>query len=85
MVVFAITREGYLELEPIIKTLNYPVWVGAGVLSTDELAELRSLGLNLTDFSYAIEPTDIETIQGALETISMHHPEQRVWVEYQPE
>ena len=60
MVVFAITREGYLELEPIIKTLNYPVWVGAGVLSTDEHAELRSLGLNLTDFSYAIEPTDIE-------------------------
>lgn len=85
MVVFAITREGYIELESIIKTLNYPVWVGAGVLSTNELAELRSLGLDLTEFSYAIEPNDIETIQGALETIAVHHPEQRVWVECQPE
>lgn len=85
MVVFAITRDGYLELEPIIKTLNYPVWVGAGVLSTNELAELRSSGLDLTEFSYSIEPTDMGTIQGALETIATHHPEQRVWLEFQPQ
>ena len=85
MVVFAITREGFIELEPIIKTLNYPVWVGAGVLSTNELAGLRSSGLDLTDFSYAIEPTDMEAIQNALETIATHHPEQRVWLEFQPE
>lgn len=85
MVVFVITREGYIELELIIKTFNYPVWVGAGVLSTSELAELRNLGLDLTELSYAIEPNDMETILGALDTIALHHPEQRVWLEYQPE
>lgn len=85
MVVFAITREGYIELEPIIKTFNYPVWVSAGVLSINELAELRNLGLDLTDFSYAIEPNDMETILGALDTIALHHPGQRVWLECQLE
>ena len=85
MVVFAITRDGYLELEPIIKTLNYPVWVGAGVLSNSELAELRSLGLDLTNFSYSIEPNDMETILGALADISTHHPGHRIWLECQPE
>lgn len=85
MVVFAITREGYLELEPIIKTLNYPVWVGAGVLSNSELAELRSLGLDLTNFSYSIEPNDMETILGALADISVHYPGHRIWLECQPE
>jgi len=85
MVVFAITREGYLELESIIKTLNYPVWVSAGVLSTNELAELRSLGVNLTDFSYSIEPNDMETILSALADISLHHPGHRIWLECQPE
>ena len=85
MVVFAITREGYLELEPIIKTLNYQVWVGAGVLSTSELIELRSLGVDLTNFSYSIEPNDMEAIRGALAGISTHHPGHRIWLEYQPE
>lgn len=85
MVVFAITREGYLELEPIIKTLNYPLWVGAGVLSNNELAELRGLGLDLTNFSYSIEPSDMEAIRGALADISMHHPGHRIWLECQPE
>lgn len=85
MVVFVITREGYLELEQIIKTFNYPVWVGAGVLTTNECANLRSSGLDLTDFSYSINPNDIETILGALDTIAIHHPGHRIWLEYQPE
>ncbi|PUA27200.1 MAG: hypothetical protein B0W54_20490 [Cellvibrio sp. 79] len=85
MVVFAITRAGYLELEPIIKTLKYPVWVGAGVLSNSELTELRHLGLNLTNFSYSIEPNNMETILDALADISAHHPGHRIWLECQPE
>ncbi len=84
MVIFVITREGYLELESIIKTTKYPVWVSAGVLSSGELAQLREEGVFLTNFVYSIEPNDIVTINSALESISLHHPGHRVWLECTP-
>lgn len=85
MVVFAITREGYLELAPVIKTLNYPLWVGAGVLSSQEIVELRELGLDMTEFSYVIGPNDMDAILGALDTISTHHPGHRIWIKCLPD
>lgn len=81
MVIFVITKDGYLELEPIIKTAKYPVWIGADILSSNEIANLRKDGVNLTDFSYSIEPSDFETIQDALGDISLHHPGHRIWLE----
>jgi len=84
MVIFVATKEGYKELESIIRTGKYPVWVGAGVLSDNELNEIREVGVYLTNFSYPIDLGNSEVIEEALESISLHHPNERVWVECVP-
>ncbi|MCG5502101.1 hypothetical protein [Ectothiorhodospira lacustris] len=84
MVIFLATREGYKELEPIIRSGKYPVWVGAGVLTEDEMDEIRALGIYLTNFLYAIDLGNSEVVEEALESIALHHPKERVWLECIP-
>jgi hypothetical protein len=84
MVIFAVTRKGYLELEPIIKSALYPVWVGGDVLNEQELDSLRSSNIDLTNFSYTIAPCDDRALDEALITIAEHHPNERVWLECLP-
>ena len=81
MVIFAVTRNGYVELEPIIKSALYPVWVGGGVLNEQELDSLRSIDIDLTNFNYVIDPGDDSALDEALATIAEHHPNERVWIE----
>lgn len=81
MVIFITTRSGYEEMKSLIFSVQYPVWVGAGVLSQREIDAIRMLGTELTNFSYAIEPDNRDHIERALETIGQHHPSQRVWFE----
>ncbi|BFM13935.1 hypothetical protein R50073_01180 [Maricurvus nonylphenolicus] len=84
MVIFVVTREGFIELESVVSTGLYPVWVGAGVLSSEETNSLRSRNVDLTDFTYEIDPGNKQDLDYALSTISEHHPGERVWVECQP-
>lgn len=70
-------------MKRIIKEGNSPVWVNAGVLTDTEIADLRKTGINLTNFSYYIDPTKIHDIGGAISTIQEHHPGERIWVEVQ--
>ena len=58
MVIFVITREGFEELEEIIKTAQYPVWISANVLSKEELESVRLLGVEITNFTYEISLQD---------------------------
>lgn len=81
MVIFITTRNGYEEIKPLIFSTQYPVWVGAGVLSQQEIDAIRMLGVELTNFSYVINPDNRDHIECALETIGQHHPNQRVWFE----
>ncbi|HMW73570.1 MAG TPA: hypothetical protein PKD17_17210 [Cellvibrionaceae bacterium] len=84
MVIFVVTKDGFRELEVIIKTGFYPVWVGANVLSEHELGRYRNMDLDITNFSYEIDPADSEALTDALATIAEHHPGERVWLEYRP-
>jgi len=84
MVIFALSKEGFKELESIIHTGKYPVWVGGGVLTGIEMSIVREKGVDLTNFSYLINPTDDKAIKEALEIIAEHHPGERVWLECQP-
>lgn len=84
MVIFVVTRKGFKELEPIIKSGKYPVWVGEGVLTETEIDEVRNMEVDLTNFSYEINPEDDEALDSALSTIAEHHPNQRVWLECKP-
>jgi len=84
MIIFAVTKEGFRELEPVIKTAKYPVWVGGNVLSESELDRYREMDIDITNFSYEIDPANDEELDGALATIAEHHPEERVWLECRP-
>ena len=60
------------------------MWVGGGVLSDIEISTVREKGVDLTTFSYLINLTDDKAIKEVLEIIAEHHPDERVWLEYQP-
>lgn len=85
MVIFALTRKGFEELESIIKSGDYPVWIGSNVLSGEEIEELRASNIPVTNFTYQIDPVDKEALLEALCTIAEHHPDERVWCECQPQ
>jgi hypothetical protein len=84
MVILVLTKQGYKELEAVIASGKYPIWIGANVLSEKEIRALREEGIDLTDFRYSIDPESREDLDCALETIREHHPDQRIWAEHQP-
>jgi len=84
MVILIATRNGYDELKPIIFSGMYPVWVGADVLSQEEIDAIRELGVYLTNFCYSINVENFYEIEGAVNTINQHHPDERVWLEWLP-
>jgi hypothetical protein len=81
MIIFAVTKEGFQELEPVIKTGKYPVWIGGNVLSESELDRYREMDINITSFRYVIDPANDEELDDALVTIEEHHPKERICLE----
>ena len=81
MVVLALTRGGYDDLRKHTANIPSPLWVAAGVLSEPEIEQLRGAGVEVTDFTHQIIPSDTSAIEGAIETIAQHHPGQTIWVE----
>jgi len=81
MVIFALTKDGYEEIADMIQSAEFSVWVNKGVLTDEEMNNLRRAGVSLTNFTNYIAPTKLNAILEALETIGEHHPGERVWVE----
>jgi hypothetical protein len=84
MVFLALTRSGYEELCPQLTRAPSPLWVSAGVLSEQEIAALRSEGVEVTNFSHVIDTTDRDAVEAAIASLREHHPSERLWVEYAP-
>ena len=79
LVFFATTRsafESYMRLAHA----NVPLWVGAGVLSKHELAALRAMGRDVTDFNHPIDTGEVAAVRDAVLTIQEHHPGRVTWV-----
>ena len=79
MVFFAITLQGldsYMQLQ----RFDHPLWLGGGVANESMLGQLRAQHVALSVFNDAIDPSDSDRIEGALDTIREHHPEHIVWV-----
>jgi hypothetical protein len=79
MVFLAVNRSGYEAYRAL--GISGALWVGAGVLSDEELASLRRLGVDVTNFNYEIELHDSEVISGAVDTIKEHHPGEVLWMQ----
>jgi hypothetical protein len=82
MILFILTREGYDDMRPLVAASQ--VWTNLGLLTDAEIDHLRTTGVDLTDFTFWIDPGDMKEIQSALNTIALHHPGQRIWVETKP-
>ncbi|UTW49282.1 hypothetical protein [Bacterioplanoides sp. SCSIO 12839] len=84
MVIFVATREGFKELESVILTGEHAVWIGADVLSDKELESVRDAGVYVTNFLYVVDLNNKDVVDAALEDIALHHPDERVWLEWLP-
>jgi hypothetical protein len=58
------------------------LWIGGSVLTDREIIGLRERGYSVTVFAHRLD-TD-EDIADAKETISEHHPHERLWVDEFP-
>ncbi|MGD9719029.1 MAG: hypothetical protein AB7U24_07300 [Sulfurimonadaceae bacterium] len=80
----------YLVLEPnavqeiieIAKKTGAAVWVGSDAMTHEEQYKIAPTELNLTRFAYPLSGADKETIEEALDTVKLHHPEENIWVQY---
>jgi hypothetical protein len=84
MIFFALTRSGYDALVEDLGDVPYLLWVNYGVLSHAELAELRSNGKDVTEFTSPISRTSNSEFEDALHTIREHHRGHSLWVENGP-
>lgn len=81
MVYFILSRQGYDQLVASGGLPTSPLWVSGGVLSEQELSDLRSRGHDITDFQSRIDPEEPDEIMESVDTIRLHHPGEVVWVE----
>jgi hypothetical protein len=81
MVFFALTRFGYDELVRVLGHTPSPLWINQGVLTLDERAQLRTSGIDLTDFVERIDPNNHAAVRNATNTVREHHPDASIWVE----
>ena len=80
---FVLSRSGYDDLVNAFGRTPSPLWVNYGVLSETELSELRSQGIDVSDFTSLISRSNSAEFEDALNTIREHHPGSPVWVEHE--
>ncbi len=79
MVFLAITPSGLREALREAARTSSAVWCGADAISEQDFAALKGKGV--TRFAYALGARDALVIEGALDTVGQHHPDDVVWVE----
>jgi hypothetical protein len=57
------------------------LWLSGGLLTVEEIRQLRDRGVNVTDFAHEIGSSDLDALADAVSTIKEHHPGESVWVE----
>ncbi len=76
-----LTRKGYDDLVPGLGKAPSPLWINLGVLSPEELATLRGIGVEVTDFTTDVALSNAGLAE-AMATIHEHHSGISVWVEH---
>jgi len=84
MIYFILTKSGFEEVKGQLGHPPSPAWLNPGVLTKEEVDDLRRSGSDLTVFSSAIDPHDSEAITAELWIIQEHHPGKSIWVEFAP-
>lgn len=85
MVIFILTKEGFNEMEPFVKTGEHPIWLNGGVLCQAEIDLLISEDIEVSYFNYVVDIGDEEALAEAIFSVAEHHPGERIWSESKPQ
>ena len=80
MVFLVVSKSGLAEVLRLNNGTRAIMWLAHGLLADSEVESLRSVGHDVTVWSYP-ESTSFEELQGSVATIEEHHPGHTVWVE----
>lgn len=79
MAFLAITPTGLKEALRLAAITDTPVWCGADAISEPAYLDLQAP--DLSRFDHELGTRDSATLQDALRAISLHHPNEHVWVD----
>jgi hypothetical protein len=82
VVFLAITPSGLKDALRVAADSGSAVWCGADAISEEAYATLK--GKRRSRFIYDLGTRDPLVLEGALDTIGQHHPDEVVWVEAAP-
>lgn len=80
MAFLVLTRHGLEDLQANFGRLPSPLWINHGVLSDDELAQLRSDGTEVMTTAAHVDPDASEAVAAAVQSVQQRHAGP-VWVE----
>jgi hypothetical protein len=84
MVLFPLQREAAIEALELGKKLGCAVWLGADAVTEAEYERYGSEGVKVSRFIYRLSDAPHDVVEEALETITLHHPGETVWVQHRP-
>ena len=79
MVYLAITPKGLAEALNLAKANSFSVWCGSDAIDEAEYSNRKTS--NLSRFIYPLSGQPKSIIEGAIETIAEHHPNETICVE----
>jgi hypothetical protein len=79
VVFLAITPDGLNDALRVAADSGSPIWCGADAIP--EQAYLALKAKDLSRFIYDLGDRDPLALEGALNTIALHHPNEVIWVE----
>lgn len=85
MVFLVLSRQGYDDLTRQFSRVPSPIWINTEILSDAEMGSIRASGCCLTNFLFRIDPSSLDEIADAVDTVRQHHPGDSIWVEQLPD
>jgi hypothetical protein len=79
VVFLATTRRGYESFTTL--NADADLWIAGGILTAEELKQLRARGFKIADFTHQISSNEPDEIADAVSSIREHHPGESIWVE----
>lgn len=81
MVFLILTRAGFDEIKSEFGRVPSILWVNQGVLSDEDIAELRSAGVEVTGLGRLVNPDEISEVDAAVDMVQRRYAGSRIWVE----
>jgi hypothetical protein len=79
MIFLAITPAGLRNALQVADANISAIWCGSDAISEVDYGNLK--GRNVSRFNYALGDETQNVLDGALETIEDHHPNEMIWIE----